>query len=257
MDSTRDMYLDRINPPLWIQRKGAKMQRTQRKPGRRKCRGNIQIILSTYLQGGALEFDGNGDYLQTLLFDELQIADNFTLSPWFQTNDTQADEHHIMWIGNLGGNGWGSQSELHLSVRHFAHANKLSFYFGSGGELDGTSINIVTLKNFTDTSDWHHIVGVIEDAGGPVVKGRTCLHGKLVEPWVKGFVNANGAQFPTTDVSDTPERRTWDTPLRIGVAGPTDQRFFDGRIDDVRVYGRALAPNEILAVEASDKLTTT
>ncbi len=102
--------------------------------------------------GGALEFAGNGDYLQTPILDELKSPKNFTLSAWFQTNDTSEDEHHIIWVGEGGQNGWGGGSELHLSIRHFRHPNKLSFYFGSGGESSGSEINIVTKEDFKDTS---------------------------------------------------------------------------------------------------------
>ena len=58
-----------------------------------------------------------------------------------------------------------------------------------------------------------------------------------------------GVQFITQDETKPPDRGPWNTELRLGAAGALDQRFFAGRIDDVRVYDRA--------VEARDKLTTT
>ena len=66
-----------------------------------------------------------------------------------------------------------------------------------------------------------------------------------------------GVQFITPDEAKPPDRAPWNTELRLGVAGALDQRFFAGRIDDVRVYDRAVEPKEILGVEARDKLTTT
>ena len=66
-----------------------------------------------------------------------------------------------------------------------------------------------------------------------------------------------GVQFITQDEAKPPDRAPWNTELRLGVAGALDQRFFAGRIDDVRVYDRAVEPKEILGVEARDKLTTT
>ena len=201
--------------------------------------------------GGALEFGGNGDYVQTPILDELKSSKNFTLSAWFQTNDTSEDEHHIIWVGSDGENGWGGGSELHLSVRHFGHPNKLSFYFGSGGESSGSEINIVTKEDFKDTSNWHHLVGVIKNANGPKVEGTLYLNGKIMEPWREGF------EFKTQDVADPPDRNPWNTKFRFGASGALDQRFFDGKIDDVRIYDQAITPKDITsAVEASDKLTT-
>ena len=66
-----------------------------------------------------------------------------------------------------------------------------------------------------------------------------------------------GVQFITQDEAKLPDRALWNTELRLGVAGALDQRFFAGRIDDVRVYDRAVEAKEILGVEARDKLTTT
>ena len=71
------------------------------------------------IKDGALEFDGDGDYVQTTLFDALQTADNFTLSAWFKTNVTDTGQHHIVWIGEIGGNGWGGQTELHFTINRF------------------------------------------------------------------------------------------------------------------------------------------
>ena len=65
-----------------------------------------------------------------------------------------------------------------------------------------------------------------------------------------------GVQFITQDEAKPPDRAPWNTELRLGVAGALDQRFFAGRIDDVRVYDRAVEAKEILG-EARDKLTTT
>ena len=48
-----------------------------------------------------------------------------------------------------------------------------------------------------------------------------------------------GVQFITQDETKPPDRGPWNTELRLGAAGALDQRFFAGRIDDVRVYDRA------------------
>ena len=47
-----------------------------------------------------------------------------------------------------------------------------------------------------------------------------------------------GVQFITQDETKPPDRGPWNTELRLGAAGALDQRFFAGRIDDVRVSVR-------------------
>ena len=79
-----------------------------------------------------------------------------------------------------------------------------------------------------------------------------------MEPFVDGFDN-DGVVFPTTDSTEfPPDRAGWNTALRIGSPGAA-RRYFDGLIDDVTVYDRALAQGETgeLAVEPRGKLATT
>ena len=97
--------------------------------------------------GGALEFAGNGDYLQTPILDELKSPKNFTLSAWFQTNDTAEDEHHIIWVDEGGQNGWGGGSGLYLSVRHFSMSDFCSHVINSKYQIFSLISN--TCKSFS------------------------------------------------------------------------------------------------------------
>jgi hypothetical protein len=215
---------------------------------------------------GAIVLDGDGDYIQTTLMDELHTANNFTLAVWFWTNVTDTGQQHILWMGDVAGNGWGNQQELHLSINHFNYSNIVNAYFGSGEELDGTAINIVSKEEFTDTSGWHHLALSIKNANGPTVTGRLYLDGEWAEPLVDGFVNGNGDLFPTIDSTDKPPDRTqWNTALRIGSPGPAS-RFFNGMLDDVTIWDKALDQDDIqdlikggvgVAVQPGGKLATT
>ncbi|MFC1718920.1 LamG domain-containing protein, partial [Candidatus Poribacteria bacterium] len=215
---------------------------------------------------GAIVLDGDGDYIQTTLMDELQTADNFTIAAWFKTNVTDSGQQHILWAGDVAANGWGDQQEVHMGINHFNFSNKLSGYFGSGADLDGFAINIVSKEDFTDTSGWHHLALVIKNASGPTVTGSLYLDGEWVEPLVDGFETADGVAFPTIDSTDNPpDRAGWNTALRIGSPGNLS-RFFNGMVDDVVVLTRALNPGNIrflmendptTAVEPGGKLTTT
>ncbi len=210
--------------------------------------------------GGALVLDGDGDYIQTTLMDEVQTATNFTIAAWFKTNVTDSGQQHLLWMGDVGGNGWGPNHELHMGINHFnAGSNKLVAWFGQGG-ADAPNINIVSLEDFSDTSDWHHLALAIKNADGPVVTAKLFLDGELVEPWVEGFT------FPFTDsVEGAIDRSGWNTGLRIGSPGVTS-RYFNGMVDEVAVWDKALEANDIqdamtggpgTSVRPGGKLTTT
>ncbi len=212
--------------------------------------------------GGAVALGGNGDYIQTDLMEELQTAESFTLAAWFQTNDTANGMQHMIWVGDVSANGWGDQEEVHLGINHFNYFNKLVFYYGAGVDSDGHCINIVTKADFTDTSDWHHLAGVIENADGPVVSGKLYLDGELMEPLVDDFKNiSKNIAFPTMDTTENPPTRgAWNSGLRIGAPGSA-QRYFNGMIDDVMVWDEALGQEDLarsggFAVEPAGKLAT-
>jgi len=210
-------------------------------------------------RNGALAFDGNGDYVQTTLMDVLQTAENFTLAAWFKTNITSQGEPQIIWVGGAPGNGWGTEQELHLSLNHPKHHDKLTFYFGSAQDITGHCLNMVSEDNFKDTSEWHHFTAAVENADGPTVEGKFYLDGELMKHLEKGD------DLTTTNTTDNPpDRNAWNTALRIG-APAGDKRYFDGLIDEVAVWDHALTSDEIgvlvssgvFAVTPSGKLTTT
>ncbi len=208
---------------------------------------------------GALSFDGAGDYVQTALLEELQTAENFSISAWFKTNVTSLGEPHIIWVGQAPGNGWGTEQELSMALNHPKHHDKLTLYFGSGTDITGQCLNMVSKEDFTDTSDWHHYIVVVENANGKMVEGRFYLDGKQIEHL------ENGADLTTTAATEVPpDRDSWNTALRIGA--PADaKRYFDGLIDEVGVWDHALTSEEAfevmqygveMAVEPAGKLAT-
>ncbi len=214
--------------------------------------------------GGALVLDGDGDYIQTTLMDELQAAEDFTIAAWFKANVTDTQQL-LVWIGDAnGGNGWGAHQEAHIGVSHFLFTNNVSSFFGADISDLPFNINITSKEAFTDTSDWHHLALAVKDADGPVTTGKLFLDGGLVEPWVEGF-GANGVDFPSIDVvTEHIGRDAWNSALRIGAPGAT-QRYFNGMVDDVTVWDNALEEDDIqdlmtgasTSVRPGGKLTTT
>jgi len=62
----------------------------------------------------------------------------------------------------------------------------------------------------------------------------------------------NGNQYATTLVSSTIQNLTWGTgAINIGIWKPSDIRPFNGKIDDVRIYNRALSAAEINQIYTS------
>jgi len=182
--------------------------------------------------GSALQFDGSNDHVQTTSTD-LQTATNFTLSAWFKA-DTTAGQHHILWQGIGTENGWGdpggtaaTSSEMHLTVGHWSAPDNVSFFLG-WDEADPESINLISDRSFTDTTEWHHASVVVSDIGGGSVQADLYIDGV----------------FEGSDTGSQIDRSYWDTDLRISGAG-NGSRQFDGTIDEVGIWTEALSPAQI------------
>ena len=181
----------------------------------------------------ALSFDGSDDYVQTTGSTlDLSTATNFTLSAWFKT-DTTTGQHHILWQGVNTENGWGeapgtnAQSEMHLTVGRYDADNKITFFMGYH-DTSSASIDITSSSDFTDTSDWHHAVVVVQGTGTP---------GELqADLYIDGVLEGS-------DTGTEIDRSMWDRDLRIGQGGLS--RNFDGMIDEVGIYNTALTDVEV------------
>ena len=174
--------------------------------------------------GGA--FDGGDDYVQTTS-DVLKTANSFTVTTWFKVDATN-EYNTLLWQGDATGNGGGEEEEFNLNVGHATTngiGNQLEFF------LEGTSDDIAILtgqNSFTDTTNWHFIAVTVSGLDTASPSAELFLDGA-----------SQG-----TDSGDTVTRTNWDTDLRIGRPGVAD-RYFDGQVDDVRIYNYALTKQQI------------
>ena len=198
----------------------------------------------------AVYIGGESDYLQTDLLEDLQFPYEFTICAWFNTEDTYETQHHIIWIGDSTGNGYGPEQECHLSVGHFNYPDRLALSHGDGLDSDGMIVNIISEAEFFDIDVWHHIAGVIKYVEGDtsmITIGELYLDGV----WQVPFFH----EFPTLDtVYYEIMREEWNTPMRFGAPGALGSRHFAGMIDDVQIYDRALTADEIATVMTGETI---
>jgi hypothetical protein len=189
--------------------------------------------------GTSILLDGDGDYVETdssTLTETLRQADNFAITAYFKANHLVAGQQHIVWIGNTAANGWGPESEINITIGHFNTAFQtplLTFYYGSGDIGDPDQIHMVVQDPpGLDSTSWHHIAAVVSGAGSASATGELYLDGQLLTPMTTD--ETTYAQAETA--GEVIDRATWNSGFLFGVGGNKTQRFFDGRIDNVRVY---------------------
>ena len=158
----------------------------------------------------ALEFDGNGDYVDCGDIDEIDGTTNLTITAWINTNSIST--------GKLIARKGEDYPPLLLWV-NADYTIHFGFYYGPGGFYTATTTETIS------PNQWFFVTGTYD--------------GDAVRTYINGVEKAanTDASGPTNSNSDS---------LRIGPGYPDyPTAWFDGKIDDVRIYDRTLTTEEI------------
>jgi len=158
----------------------------------------------------ALEFDGNDDYVDfgnNTIFD-LGLG-SFTISFWIKPYIQTNENPRILEYGGYLSNGW--------SIQLSNSTKTLVFYYGSS---DGYSGEFSPQISYTE-NDWNYIAVSVNTSLG---KGRSYKNGIFI-----------GEKLIPTYYSNTTAN------LLLGKPG-----YFNGVIDEIRIYNTALSDDEIL-----------
>lgn len=166
--------------------------------------------------GGALAFDGTDDYLEVIGCKGVTGLMSRTCSAWIKT--THVSGEILAWGSASSGRKWIIRVNETGSLRTEVQ----------GGYIYGTT-------SLTDDV-WHHVAVVLDSDGSPDVAE--------VQLYVDGQLET------TAGVLAQPIDTAADQDVNIGVFAKSAYRFFNGFIDDVRIYDRALTPQEIQTLAA-------
>jgi hypothetical protein len=173
---------------------------------------------TTGVLDGALDFNGVDDYVQVDDAPGLDGMDQLTLSAWVKTP----------------GNGVGVLNK-YLLEDGMASTDSYNMRLHSDGSvifqysLGSTYVAKFTAMSITDDS-WHHIVAVYDGVDGII------------------YVDGNEAVLSRDDPDPGGPINESNEPVLVGCAnyqGSLDQ-FFEGRIDDARIYDQALSAGAVL-----------
>lgn len=167
----------------------------------------------------AYNFNGSSDYIDCGDDNSLHIAGAIRMTVWVAIDDTSND-HQILGKGqSLGGPG-----NFGYALGFYSINKKIYFdtYDGSSTR-DGLASDVTINDN-----SWYFIAATWDGTTSPNTK--------------KIYIDGALAGQQTSTIS---ELGIASTNFEIGV-GPNDGlSYFDGKIDDIRVYNRALSEDEI------------
>jgi len=185
-----------------------------------KLFGNPQWQPSAGKVGGALEFDGDGDFVEIGRESDFDITEQITVSAWIKVNQFDKEWQAVIAKGDSA---WRIQRNQDKGSLEFACSGLRIPSGAPWGNLFGD-------KSVRD-GKWHHIAGVYDGS--------------------KMYIYIDG----TVDASQTASGKinTNDEPVYFGENSENTGRYWDGLIDDVRIYNYALSKDEITALYNESK----
>ncbi len=164
--------------------------------------------------GHALSFDGVDDYVEIPSHPSLYITNQLTIEAWVKYNkQTETGDHDIVW----------SAKDWRYSLRRTDDAYRFVIYdttTSSWQKVDTTGVAF-------EKDKWYHIAA-------------TYKNGDKIKIYVNGTFN-NETSIPSITLNPQTDY------IRIGVAQniASAGEWFNGAIDEVAIYNRALGPEEI------------
>jgi hypothetical protein len=158
--------------------------------------------------GQALEFDGVDDYVGVSDDDSLNIIEDITISAWVNLVDN-GDHSRIVSKG---------QNEAY-QLWYYQSTNRVRFSLDSYSEGPDATTDI--------RNNFHHVAGVYKKSTGI------------------GRIYVDGVEEDTYDFGTDRAIKTVPDDLIIADWDTAGSRPFEGQIDEVRIYDRALSESEI------------
>ena len=178
----------------------------------------------------SLDFNGTNETISCGVINELVSATNFSLSGWFYFDSVANNKTLYSYGGATGTN------QYSMTIQTFASGN-LIFVIANATTDAGSNYIQTNLASVLTTSTWYHIVCTYDGSqAGNTDKAKIYINGTEVA------YAAGGGTIPATTSAST-------GPFNIGqweLGG--SNRFFDGEIGQVSVYGSTLTPTQITAL---------
>jgi hypothetical protein len=164
---------------------------------------------------GALSFDNTDDILIIGYDPSLDLENELTIALWVKAPDVVTPNHMVTKQPS------GTAPDNYPGNYEFRIKNDTIQFLHQTSEGTDYSEYHSTLQITVD--EWHHAA-------------MTVVEGELVEFYLDGVSAGSTEQLGTFGMLN-------DGPLRIG--GRKDDRFFNGILDDIYIYARALTAHQI------------
>ena len=162
----------------------------------------------------AMNFDGVDDFANLGSSSAINLKSDMTFSGWFKANGDYTTQQAFIANSQVG-------TTANYAVTFAFSDNKFEFWNGAGGP------NITSVRSISDNF-WHYYAATRSGATGAW----------NLNLYIDGVLDKTGT------ASVNPSGGTTDI-VSIGRFGGFSGYYLKGQLDDVRIYNRALSPQEI------------
>ena len=178
--------------------------------------------ITTGKYGKALSFDGSNDYISVPPSTSLNITNAITLEAWIKADNWAPSDYDSPFITKANGTDWGVWNLVHKVNDN--QTGKTGFRFEI--VISGTRYKIWSTTQ-GQTNQWYHLVGTFD--------GTTM---RLYVNGIEENSNVTPGSIDTNNLNLQIGKQWWYY---------SNYSWFNGTIDEVRIYNRALSPEEINA----------
>ena len=169
------------------------------------------------------------DYKDISPKDSLSL-ENFAIAAWIKTNQTNLTEPaHIVNKGGFNNEDKGKNMNYGIWLSKNGNVQ------GGFENEDGEVFEVISTTRYND-GKWHHIL--------------LSYDGILLRLYV------DGKQVSAKYIGGVIPDKNGDQPLRIGANSLDEDKFFSGKVDEVRLWNRGLTNSEIAEIYSNGTFNT-
>ena len=174
----------------------------------------------TLVESQSIELDGNSDYVNLGNDSSLDVTGAITISAWCRATSLGEEGYIFSKTNYTGSGGYGLLWE--------DSPRRLEFVYGNS--------NAVSSNTIIDDLEWHNAVITVDSSGNYVF-------------YADGVEIGSGSGVTVT-------ANSLDAYIGNRSGGSTAAHFFEGFLDDVRLFDRALSASEVLALSQGTDITS-
>ncbi len=194
---------------------------------------NYTAWVNSSTTGTALNFDGADDFVQIAQHASINNLGPMTISAWVKPNsigEGSQSKITVKGVSGLGANEWQLMVATTGSVGPCAGGPSAAFVFSIINSAAGAFATKCSVNSSVTFGVWQHVVITWDGTAG--------TNGAKI------YKNGTELSYQASDGSEGGSRTAETGALYIGNRSDT-ARTFDGSIDEVRIYNRALSADEV------------